>query len=116
MRVHLNNLKKILCTAAAIAAVVAACGAIYSLFAHGQFSSFYVFNTNFIVGAFIILVGLITYVWPINLGRDKLIDHSTYGAKTIEAREQKRVKAYDIIYIGISNILIVAVIQYLVKI
>ena len=76
----------------------------------------YVFNANFIVGAFIICIALVLLIIPALLKPDKLLDHSTYVERISELRRQKREKAYGFILLGIQIIIITGLIQLLLSV
>lgn len=83
---------------------------------HGVFSFIYVFRANFGAGAVVFLAGLVTTLAPVRFSKDdKLIDHSTYVQRMLKAREEKRIKAFYMMYTGISIILITAFIQLLIS-
>ena len=76
----------------------------------------YVFNANFIIGAFIIIIALVLLIMPAMLKPDKLLDHSTYVERISELRRQKREKAYGFILLGIQIIIITGLIQLLLSV
>ena len=106
---------KVLGTSAAFVLVVAAASVVYAFFAHGRFWPLYVFHANLAIGAFLIFTGIVIFALPVRLKKSKLIDHSTIGEKRMEAREKKRGTAYNLIYVGICNIIITAMVQYLIS-
>ena len=73
----------------------------------------YMFNVNFWIGVVILIGGLTTLITPtfILFKKNKLIDHTTYGQRLNEEREDKRPQSYSLIYIGIFNISITATFQ-----
>ena len=88
-------------------------GLIYGAIVHRYFTVRYLFSANFLVGSIVILIGLIMLFVPVR-PKGKLIDHSTYADALLELREQKRKKAYDMMYLGMSIILIMAILQVLI--
>ena len=106
---------KILRTSAALVVAVAVVSVIYAFFAHGRFWPIYVFDANLIVGAFVIGAGIITFAMPVTLKKSKLIDYTTHAPLHMEARVKKRARAYNFIYLGISNIVITVLAQYILS-
>jgi hypothetical protein len=96
-----------------IVALVAALGLIYSLVAPSTFSLAYAFTANFWVGLIILVSGLCLLAIPTQLliKKSSLIDHTTYGEKYLTERDNKRLRGYKLIYIGIGNIVITATLQ-----
>jgi len=115
----MHNLKialiKIAKTAGLIMGVVTALGIAYGFFStSGSFTPAYAFVANFAVGGFIITLGVIMFALPARLANKKLVDHSNYAQEMMKAREIKRVKAYDNIYLGIAIVTVTAIIEYLI--
>ena len=106
---------KVLTTSAAFVLVVAAVSVVYAFFAHGRFLPLYIFHANLVIGAFLIFTGIVLFALPVRLKKSKLLDHSTIGERRMEAREKKRGTAYNLIYVGICNIIITAIAQYLLS-
>ncbi|MCL1995175.1 MAG: hypothetical protein FWG63_03125 [Defluviitaleaceae bacterium] len=108
---------KIFSTSAVLICIVTFVSVVYTFFGYEQFFLNNilnnVFNANFVVGAFIIAIGITLLILPARLGSRRLIDHTTYVSKIIESREAKGKKSRELIYIGMTNIMIVAVVQYL---
>ena len=114
MRDRLFKFLRFLRLSAAIVGIVSVISVIYSIFAHGGLVMQTVFTANFAVGSFITVVGLFTLIVPIDLnklGSRLLIDHSTIGPKSMEAKEEKRKKSFELFYLGISIILIAGIIE-----
>ncbi|MCL2588514.1 MAG: hypothetical protein FWD84_03795 [Oscillospiraceae bacterium] len=109
---RLEKLKKLLWISLQFIAVIAVGGLIYGGVVHRQFVIRYAFDANFIVGAIIILIGLIMHMIPVR-PRGKLVDHSNYTEVLMERRENKRKRAYDMMYLGMFVIFIPAVVQFL---
>jgi len=108
----MEKLKKMLWLSFQFNLVITIGGLIYGFIVHGHFTVRYLFSANFLVGAIVILIGLIMLIVPVR-PKGKLIDHSTYADALLELREQKRKKAYDMMYLGMGVILIMAVLQVL---
>jgi len=106
-------LLKIISTSCLIALVVSVIGIIYGFFAAGRFTFNYALIACLGVGAFIVALGVIMYALPARVANKKLVDHSNYAQEIMAAREIKRVKAYDNIYVGIGVILVAAFAEYL---
>jgi len=93
--------------------IIAAGGIIYG-FAVGEGLTFaYAYNANFIIGAMLMGAGIVLLFLPISLShkRDKLTDHTTYVERTQDERALKQKKAYDLIYLGILNVINAGIIQ-----
>ena len=116
-----NNFHKLLALfrlAAAFTVIVSVISTAYALIRHRGLIISNIFTVNFAVGAFIILMGLVIWVLPINfnkLGSKLLIDHSTIGPKTIEAKEERRKNALEYVYLGIGIILITGAAEWIVS-
>jgi len=95
--------------------ITAAAAVVFGFIAWGHFTPVYIFDANFLVGAIIILVGLILLFSPVFLKFGKLIDHTTYGQKLAELREIKSETAYGILYLGILVILLTGAAQFVVS-
>ena len=109
-----NFLKNLRTSAAMVLAVGVGC-VIHAIVTRGDFWPVHIFTANLVVGAFIVLSGLVVFMLPIKLPDDKLIDHTTYTERIMEARERKRVQAYNLIYIGLINAAITLVVQFLLS-
>ena len=81
----------------------------------GGFTLRYLFTANFLVGSIIILTGLVVYILPIRPKLTKLIDHTNYAKTVLQKREEKRKKAYEMLYLGMCIILLPAVLQLLLS-
>jgi len=109
----MEKLKKTLWLALQFNLVITLGGLIYGTIVHRHFTVRYLFSANFLVGAIVILIGLIVLLVPVR-PKGKLIDHSTYADALMELREKKRKKSHEMMYLGMSIILIMAVLQFLV--
>ena len=101
---------------ARIVAIVAAIGIIYGFITRSVFVYTYVFSANFRVGAVILLGGLLVFITPtaFSIKKNRLLDHTTYGARFMEERERKRKRASWLILIGLCNIVITGTVQLVV--
>ena len=107
-----NPIIKLIYTAFCIVAVVTFISVIVGSVIHRSFTFVYVFNANLIVGAFITAVGIIAYVKPTFLGIERgVVDHSNYGPKFVQKRDEKEKNANEILMIGIAIIIISGLIQ-----
>ena len=99
-----------------LVALMTVIGLIFSLLSTGRVSLSYLYTANFGLGLIILLSGLFWLAMPTQLliKKSVLIDHSTYGERYIEERERKRVRGLELVYIGICNIVITAVLQHIV--
>jgi len=117
----MNRIKKIVGTSILYLAVAAALSVAYGLFALRAFTLRYVFFVSFFVGVVIIITGIIVLMTPTFMlirnkyGNSKLIDHSTYSRVFHEERENKLTRAHDIIYVGISSILLTSIAQFILS-
>jgi len=102
----LKRLLKTLGVATVLVVVVSIIATIYSFVDLGYFFIDYLVTANFAVGGLVIAVGLLNYMLPTRLGQSKLIDHTTYAERKLEAREAKRKKSYEFLYVGIAVIAI----------
>ena len=118
MRNLLHKTIRILSTSAILSIVLAVIGIIYAFFTLGHMSLTYAFTVGFAVGGFITLIGIVSiFLLPIQLSKkNKLIDHTTFGSELMKVRESKRVKAFEILFIGISVVLIIGIAELLVHI
>jgi len=110
----LLKILKLLRTSAAFVAGTAIVGVIYGFIAQGRFTLQYAYDACFAVGAFIVLVGLITMYKPVRkkqMGSELLIDHTTYAQKKREIREQNRIKGFGFLYMGLCIALIAGIVQ-----
>ena len=113
-----KKLFRLICTSAALVAILAVLSVFYALYLHGALSAAYVFTANFAGGAFFFLVGFILLLTPTALfllKKDNLIDHTTYAQRFMEKREEKNGRAYELMYVGILNIVITGVVQLLLS-
>jgi len=107
-----NPIIKVISSACWIVLAVTFISIIAGSFSHGHFTTAYVFNSNIIVGAVIIAVGIMLYVKPTYLGIERgIVDHSNYGSKFVEKRDEKERNANEILMIGITIIIIAGLIQ-----
>ena len=107
----LRNLR----TSAALVAVVAAVSVIYAFFAHGRFWPAYIFTANLIVGAFLIMSGIVVFALPVYIKKTPLLDHTTHAPMHLEAKAKERERAYMLIYLGMGNVIITVLAQYLLS-
>ena len=110
-----NSIKKSLSLSVLIIIITSIASIIISSLSQNRLSFDYIFISNFAVGAFILLAGLVQYSNPIWMKKSKLIDHTTYKDILIDKREEKKRKANEILITGISIILIVGIIEILVS-
>ena len=115
LKQRIEGILKTLGTSAAIVLIVAAASVIYAFFAHGRFWPLYIFSANLGISIFLIMTGIILFALPVRLKKSKLLDHSTLGQMRMEAREKKRETSYNLIYVGICNIIITLIAQYLLS-
>lgn len=99
-----------------IVVIVAVLGVVYGFITSKIFTYTYAFTANFWVGVTILIGGLLILITPtfLLIKKSRLIDHTTYGQRFMEERDHKRVRAYELICIGICNISITASVQLIV--
>ena len=108
--------KKNILTSIQLVATVTVLSVVYGFATLGTFTYAYVFTANFGVGVIILIGGLSVLAVPtfLLIKKSRLIDHTTYVHKFVEEREHKRARAYELIHIGIYQISITAVVQFIV--
>jgi len=106
---------KYLRTSAALVVATAAISIIYAFFTHGRFWLGYIFTSNLALGGILIGAGLVVYMLPFVPKKSKLLDHTTYAEKLMEAKETKNKRAYFLLYIGIGNMFITMIVQYVLS-
>ena len=120
-KINFSKIGKILLHSVISIAVICVAALIYGRIAVGFFTPAYIFRANFLVGAIIIMVGLVVFMIPTRLTiqhklkDNKLVDHSNYASFIMEKKEQKRKLAYEFIYLGICIIAIAALVQLLLS-
>ena len=99
-----------------LVAIVAVLGIAYGFITMGVFTYTYAFTANFWVGVTILTGGLLILITPtfLLMRKSRLIDHTTYAQRFMEERERKRVRAYELICIGICNISITGAVQLII--
>jgi len=112
---RLISLLKILRTSAALVVAMAAASVIYAFFTHGRFWLGYIFTANLAFGGFFIAMGLVVFMVPFVPRKSKLLDHTTYAEALMKAKDTKNEKAYYLMYIGISNLFITMIVQYVLS-
>ncbi|MCL2839800.1 MAG: hypothetical protein FWE05_03420 [Defluviitaleaceae bacterium] len=88
---------------------------IFSFVRLGQMDIQYIFTGNFATGGVILFMGIVALIFPATLvaGKDKLLDHSTFTERVMGVREKKRVKAYDLLYVGIGIVAMTGIMEYI---
>ena len=110
----IKNLKKNLALSATIIIITAISSVIISSISAGNFIFNYIFISNFVVGAVVLLAGILQFLKPIWLKKSNLIDHTNYKEILIEKREEQKQKANEILIVGISIILITGIIEIII--
>jgi len=95
----------------------AAIGLIYGIIIWRFFTLQYVFPAAFIIGAVVVFIGVVATLLPVRpkMKDSKLIDHTNYAEVTMERREYKRKASHLMIYLGVSIIMIAALIQWILS-
>jgi len=111
----LNKTKKILVLSISSILLFSILAMIYSLIKQGDMLK-NVFNFNYVIASIIIVYGLFTFFVPINLKKsNRLVDHSNYAQVHREEKEDKISGAMESLLWGISNILIVGIIEMIIR-
>ena len=98
----------------AIVSVAAACiGAVYSLVVFGRVWLQYIVNANILVGALVISAALAVLFVPARVKGEGPIDHTNYAELVMKARDKKRARAYEILYVGLGVFAIASVVEVL---
>ena len=95
----------------------AAIGLIYGLITRRFFTLQYIFPAAFLLGAVVVFIGVVAALLPVRpkMKDSKLIDHTNYAEVTMERRESKRKASHLVIYLGVSIIMIAALIQWILS-
>lgn len=76
-----------------------------------------VFDFNYLIASIIIIYGIFVFFIPVNLKKtNRLVDHSNASDVIREENEKKYEGAIESIFWGISNILIVGVIELVLRV
>lgn len=87
--------------------------AIFSFVSMGSVVFQFIINANFGVGAFVMLVGVLAFMFPMKLSRSKLLDHSTFGTEYVEKKEERQLFAHRVLFTGVCQIFVVGVVEYI---
>jgi len=98
----------------AVAVFAAAVGVVYSFVMHGIVIAQYVFTAGFVASTLVVAGGLTIFFKPVRLGNNKFTDHNNYAQMVMDEREEKRARAFEIIYIGLGAFAVTAAGEYLV--
>jgi len=86
----------------------------YGFFMDGQFTLEFVFVVNFFISVIVLIASLVLMFVPVFLKRDKLMDHSTIGARYTEAREKKLNLAHEMLFVGLLYVIYTAIAEVVV--
>ena len=111
----IKDIKKNLGLCILIIIVTAIASIIISSITSGRLSFDYIFISNFVVGGIISAAGVWQFIKPTWIKKGPLIDHTTYKDVLMEKREEKKVKAIEILIIGIGIILLAGVAEIIVS-
>ena len=108
---------KLACISLGSIVIIAAVSIVYGFIAHGRFTLRYIFDANFIVGALVIVTGMWVMFAPSNIMPKgvRLFDRATVIERSFDAREARQLKARDILWIGIFNVVLAGLIQLLLS-
>jgi hypothetical protein len=121
-KINFAKVKRTLLLSAICIVVICVGALIYGRIVAGSFTLVFLFPANFLIGAIIIMAGMVALMIPtrltvlLKLRNNKLIDHSNYAEFIMEKREQKRKVAHEFIYLGMSIIAITAFVQLLLSV
>ena len=96
--------------------IISALSIIIGFFTHGRFTLAHIFNANFLAGAFIICIALVMMFVPASFKFDKLTDHTTFAERHLEKHDQKKKKAYEFLFVGLTIIIIAGIIQIILAV
>ncbi|WP_026478060.1 hypothetical protein [Alkaliphilus transvaalensis] len=114
MQSILNEIKKILKLSISSILILSIFPVIYSLIKKGNLIK-RIFDFNYIIASIIVLYGIFTLFVPINLKKsNRLVDHSNYGEVMKDEKDKKFSGVVESLLWGISNLLIVGIIEILV--
>ncbi|MBM7615245.1 hypothetical protein [Alkaliphilus hydrothermalis] len=111
----LNKTKKTLVLSISSILLLSILAVIYSLIKQGAMLK-NVFNFNYVIACIIVVYGLLSFFVPINLKKsNRLVDHSNYAQVHREEKEDKLTGAMESLWWGISNILLVGIIEVILR-
>ena len=84
-------------------------------FLAGRFSPRYVFRTNFYAAAILLFSGVMIEFFPVFMPKSKLLDHTTHGEFFTKKRQEKRKRAFKLIYMGFGTIFVTAAFQFILS-
>jgi len=118
IKLALKRIGKTVFIAFQLVVVVSVISVIYGLVTDGKFTISYIFIANFATAALVIAAALVILIIPANMSarirKSNLIDHTTYKEAYMEEREKKREKSYEILYLGITALLLTGIIELIV--
>ena len=103
LKIKFKDFLKLLGVAGLIVVIVGVLSPLYPLIAYGRMMPYYIFSANLIVAAVLVAGGLIVLILPVKLSETekRLLDHSTYVERMGDARERKRGRAHQMLYVGL---------------
>ena len=111
----LKKTKKILVLSISSILLLSILAMIYSLIKQGDMLK-NVFNFNYLMASIIIVYGLFAFFVPINLKKsNRLVDHSNYAQVHREEKEEKISGAMENLFWGITNIVLVGIIEVIIR-
>lgn len=111
MKENLSRFKKVFKFSLSSIAIISVVAVIYSFINIGDTMK-RIFDFNYFFAAIILLYGIGVYFMPVRLNKKKrLVDHSNYMDVLREEKEMKIEGALESIFWGISNMLLVGVIE-----
>ena len=79
----------------------------------GGFVPMYAFDGGIIAGTILLALGLLRFVMPdFSIFGDRLVDWSTFWQLSWAKRENSRIAAFELLYIGFGTIMISGMLQY----
>ena len=97
--------------------IIAALSIVYGFIVHRFFTLRYIFDANFLVGAFIIIVGIALMFLPTDLflKTETLLERFSFVERRFDNRERRQQKARIVLWLGIYNMLLAGLIQLLLS-
>ena len=112
-KTKLQILRQTLILSAIVSAAAACIGAVYSLVVIGHVRLQYIINANLLVGAMVVSASLAVLFLPARIKGEGPIDHTNYAELVMKARDKKRARAYEILYVGLGVFAIAGIVEVL---
>ena len=108
---------RLLLLSACLIAAIAALSVVYGFIAHRYFTPRYIFDANFLVGAVVILIGVLVMFLPAAVFTKvgKSLDRYTYFQRSLDDRETRQKKARYVLWVGILIMVLAGLAQILLS-